>query len=136
MVRMTPAIPGKVSTASEEISSPAVSGPQLFGFILKNWDVLKAGNKVPVRMIVLKDLKTYGFDIRFDKQDLGKTIFSVAPSSFIVRMAISPMHVTFDTQRKSVLQYEGRVPPMGMIADKLKELDARVGYSGDRDRWF
>ncbi len=122
---------GRVSTASEDISAPAVSGPQLFGFILKNWDVLKAGNKVPVRMIVLKDLTTYGFDIRFEKQDLGTTMFSVTPSSFFVRMAISPMHLTFDTQRKSVLHYEGRVPPMEMIADKLKDLDARVEYKSN-----
>jgi hypothetical protein len=119
---------GKVSTASEEISDPPVSGPQMFGLILNNWPLLKAGKTLPVRMIVLKAKTTYGFDIRLEKEVDGQATFTVIPSSFLIRMAIAPMRVVFDVPSSTVVRYEGRVPPMESVAGKFKDLDARVDY--------
>jgi hypothetical protein len=119
---------GKISSASEEISDPAVSGPQMFGLIQKNWPLLSAGKTLPVRMIVLKNKTTYGFDIRLEKEVNGQATFSVIPSSFLIRLAIAPMRVVFDVQSSTVVRYEGRVPPMEAVVGKLKDLDARVDY--------
>ncbi len=119
---------GKISTASEDISDPAVSGPQMFGLILKNWPLLKTGKALPVRMVVLKDKTTYGFDVRLDKEVNGQATFTVIPSSFFIRMAIAPMRVVFDVPSSTVVSYEGRVPPMESASGKLKDLDARVEY--------
>lgn len=126
---------GKTSTASEELAEPAVSGPSLFGFILKSWEVLKAGAKVPVRMIVVRDKTTYGFDVRFEKQIGGQVSFSIIPSSFIIRLAIAPMRVVFDEKTRNVVRYEGRVPPMELVSGKLKDLDARVEYASVAPRY-
>ncbi len=119
---------GKISSASEEISDPAVSGPQMFGLIQKNWPLLSAGKTLPVRMIVLKNKTTYGFDIRLEKEVNGQATFYVIPSSFLIRLAIAPMRVVFDVPSSTVVRYEGRVPPMESVAGKLKDLDARVDY--------
>lgn len=119
---------GKITTATEDISDPAVSGPQLFGLILQNQALLKAGKTLPVRMIVLKDKTTYGFDIRLEKEANGQATFSVIPSSFVIRMAIAPMRLVFDMPSATVVRYEGRVPPMEPVLGKLKVLDARVDY--------
>ena len=119
---------GKVSTASEDISDPVVSGPQMFGFILKNLGLLKTGKTLPVRMIVLKDKTTYGFDIRLEKEVNGQATFTVIPSSFLIRMAIAPMRVVYDVPSATFVRYEGRVPPMELVAGKLRDLDARVDY--------
>ena len=120
---------GKVSKASEDVSDPVVSGPSMFGFILKNWEPLKAGTSLPVRMLVLKEKTTYGFDIKYEKQANGQASFTITPSSFLIRMAIAPLRVVFDANTKSPVRYEGRVPPMENVAGKLKDLDARVEYT-------
>lgn len=120
---------GKLSTASEDVSDPVVCGPSLFGFILKNWDPLVAGTSVPVRMLVLKEKTTYGFDLKFDKVVHGQTAFTIAPSSFLIRMAIAPLRVVFVASTRTAVRYEGRVPPMENVSGKLKDLDARVEYA-------
>jgi hypothetical protein len=120
---------GKVSTAKEDVSEPVITGPSMFGFILKNWDFLKAGNTIPVRIVVLREKTTYGFDVRFEQEANGQTSFSIVASSFIIRMAIAPLRVVFDTTSRNIRRYEGRVPPMETVAGKLKDLDARVDYT-------
>lgn len=120
---------GKVTKASEDVSDPVVAGPSIFGYILKNWEPLQAGASLPVRMLVLKEKTTYGFDIKFEKQGNNQTSFTITPSSFLVRMAIAPLRVVFDASTKTPLRYEGRVPPMENVAGKLKDMDARVEYT-------
>ena len=120
---------GKRTTASENVNDPVVTGPSMFGFILKHWEPLKAGTVLPVRMLVLHEKTTYGFDIKYETQANGQTSFTVTPSSFLIRMAIAPLRVVFDTTTKTPLRYEGRVPPMENVAGKFKDLDARVEYT-------
>jgi len=120
---------GKISKATEEVSAPVVSGPSLFGFILKHWEPLQAGASLPVRMLVLKEKTTYGFDIKAEKQANGQASFTIVPSSFLIRMAIAPMRVVFDVTTRTPVRYEGRVPPMENASGKLRDLDARVDYT-------
>lgn len=120
---------GKRSTASEDVSDPVVCGPSLFGFILKHWGPLMAGTTLPVRMLVLKEKTTYGFDLKFEKLVDGKAAFTITPSHFLIRMAITPLRVVFDASNCTPVRYEGRVPPMENIAGTLKDLDARVEYT-------
>jgi hypothetical protein len=119
---------GRVSTAQEDVSDPVVAGPSLHGFILHHWQTLAQGQSIPVRMIVMTKKQTYGFDIRQSAQTGGRTSFSITPSSLLVRLAVAPLTVTFDSATKNVVRYEGRVPPMMVRGGKLEELDARVDY--------
>lgn len=119
---------GKVSSATEDVFDDVVSGTSLFGFILNKWDVLKSGSVIPVRMIVMRDKTTYGFDLRFEKQMDQQVSFSVIPSSFLIRQIVAPLRVVFDATTKNPIRYEGRVPPMEVVSGKLKSLDARVTY--------
>ncbi|MEQ1881991.1 MAG: hypothetical protein ABL878_13590 [Burkholderiales bacterium] len=120
---------GKVTTASEKVNQPVVSGPSLHGFILKHWDELLKGRAIPVRFIALAEKKTYGFDIRLSEVADGHTSFSVTPSNFLVRLALDPLTVEFDSSSRNVTRYVGRVPPKQEIDGKLKPLDARVDYT-------
>ena len=116
-------------TADETIDAPAVTGPSLHGFVLRQWDTLAAGKTVPVRLVVLAKLRSYGFDIRQAGRDTQHTRFSITPSNWLVRSVVAPLVVTFDTTTRHVVRYEGRVPPMLQYGDKLQEFDARVEYS-------
>jgi len=120
---------GKVTTASEDVVDPVVTGPSLHGFILQQWDALVAGKTIPVRMVVMAKKQTYGFDIRRVAEADVRTSFSVTPSSLLVRLAVAPLAVVFDSTTKHVVRYEGRVPPMQEVDGKLRELDARVDYT-------
>ncbi len=121
-------IDGRLRTANERTGAALVSGPSLHGFILRHWDRLAAGDELPVRMIVLKEMTTYGFQIRRSSVSAGQTSFSITPSSWLVRLAVAPLSVTFDNQSRHVVRYEGRVPPMLERNGKLAALDARVDY--------
>ncbi|MBK9235220.1 MAG: hypothetical protein IPO19_03795 [Rhodoferax sp.] len=80
-------------------------------------------------MLVLKDKTTYGFDLKLEKQAKGHTSFTLTPSNLLIRLAVAPLRVVFDTSARTVARYEGRVPPMESVAGKLKDLDARVVYT-------
>lgn len=123
---------GKLSTASEDVDAPVVSGPSVHGFILHHWDLLARAEPLPVRMIVLAQKQTYAFDIRrvaSNAGEAGSTSFSITPSSWFVRLALKPLSVTFDNTTRNVVRYEGRVPPMRQFEAGLKTLDARVDYT-------
>ena len=123
---------GKLSTASEDVDAPVVSGPSVHGFILHHWDLLARGETMPVRMIVLAQKQTYAFNIRRvegNAVEAGSTSFSITPSSWLVRLALKPLSVTFDNTTRNVVRYEGRVPPMRQLDSGLKTLDARVDYT-------
>ena len=122
---------GQISTATEAVSDPVVTGPTLHGFVLQHWDELLAGKALPVRMAVLAEKTSYGFEIRYSSNTGGLSSFSISPSSMFVRMAIAPMKVSFVTASKALVSYEGRVPPMRVDGLKLKNLDARVDYVMD-----
>jgi len=119
---------GEASSADEAVDVPVISGPSMHGFILMHWDTLKAGSSLPVRFIVLREKQTYGFDIRFEQEAEGQTTFALTPSNWLIRLAIQPLRVVFDTSSKTVVRYEGRVPPMQEIDGELQDLDARVEY--------
>ena len=119
---------GKITSADEELDLPVITGPSMHGFILQHWDALLAGNSLGVRLIVLQEMQTYGFDIRFEQQVDGKASFTVTPSSLLIRLAVAPLRVVFDADSKNVLRYEGRVPPKQEVDGQLKDLDAGVDY--------
>jgi hypothetical protein len=111
------------------VSDPVVAGPSLHGFILRHWQALVAGRTIVVRMIVLARTQSYAFRIRHTGDADGLTVFSAAPSNLLLRLAIAPLTVTFDSTTKNVVRYEGRVPPMRADGATLKPLDARVDYT-------
>jgi hypothetical protein len=74
-------------------------------------------------------MQTYGFEIRRVAAVGGRTTFSVTPSDWLVRVAVKPLTVTFDSATRHVVRYEGRVPPMHRVDGGLKPLDARVDYT-------
>jgi hypothetical protein len=124
---------GKLTTATEDVNDPVVTGPTLHGFVLQHWDPLTSGKTVKVRMIVLAEKTTYGFDIRrvapADEPDPALATFSITLSHWLVRQAIAPLKVSFNARTRSPVRYEGRVPPMQAEGGKLKNLDARVDYT-------
>jgi hypothetical protein len=119
---------GVISTSTESVSSPVVTGPTLFGFILRRWENIVSGNKLPVRMIVMKAKTSYGFEIEAEAEANGQRGFSIRASNLLVRMAVPTFRVVFEASSRRLIRYEGLVPPMAQIDGKFKDLNARVDY--------
>lgn len=122
---------GKVTTASEDVTDPVVSGPSLHGWMLRHWDDLAAGKAVKVRMIVLTRKETFGFELKRVPAPDGIVAFSMKPTNLLVRLAVAPLRLEFDAATRNVLRYTGRVPPMIVVDGKRTTLDARVEYALD-----
>ncbi len=120
---------GRITTATERVTDPVVTGPSLHGFILQHWEHLSAGHRLPVRMIVMAKMETYGFKIRQVEAVAGRTAFAITPTSLLVRVAVNPLRVEFDASSRHVVRYQGRVPPMQRVAGTFKPLDADVQYT-------
>jgi hypothetical protein len=120
---------GRISTRSEQLRDPVVSGPTLFGYILAHWDELTRGASLPVRFAVLERNETIGFTLELvESSTQGRTVIRMKPSSLLVRMAISPTFFEFETATRKILEYTGRVPPLESVNGRLQTLDARVTY--------
>jgi hypothetical protein len=126
---MKPCSDGRWTHASEAVSAPVVAGPSLHGFMLHHWDRLLAGDTVPVRMIVMEKKTTYGFRIRLHSRNAERTVFSVMPTNWLLRLAVAPLAVSFDNTTRQVLRYEGRVPPQLVEGGRSRAFDARVDYT-------
>ena len=120
---------GVWSRASETMRAPVVAGPSLHGFILQHWDRLLGGDAIDVRMIAMAKKTTYGFRIRLHSRDGERTAFSVTPTNWLVRFAVAPLTVAFDSSTRHVLRYEGRVPPLRVVDGRAREFAARVDYT-------
>lgn len=119
----------RVRRRVETVDAPVVTGATLFGWTLAHWDELVAGHTLEVRFVAVDDLRTYAFELRVAASDATTTVISMRAKQAIVRAALPPMRMVFDTATRKVLRYEGRVPPKIAKGHALRPLDARVDYA-------
>jgi hypothetical protein len=115
---------GTVSRRSEGPGAPVVVGPTLFGHVLTNWDALLSGRKLEVRFAAADRGRSYPFELSLASSDLKRTVIRFEASDWIVRLAMKPMFLEFDTASRKIVRYTGRVPPR---VDG-KDIDAIVDY--------
>jgi hypothetical protein len=127
--RFTLAESGRVRTATEVVDAPVIAGPTTFGFIVAHWDALARGEAVPVRFAVLEMNKSIGFVLERVAESGGRTTIRMNASSWLIRRFLSPTYFYFDSATRKVVGYDGRVPPLEHVGDKLRALDARVRYT-------
>ncbi len=114
--------------AEETVSDPVVVGPTLFGFIAAHWDSLVAGHPLAVRFVVTDSQTTYGFTLRHLETRATETEF-VMEGAGLVSLGVKPQHFVFDSAKRRIIRYTGRVPPRRDTGGSLQDLDARVEYT-------
>lgn len=112
----------------ERAREPVVVGPTLFGYVLAHWDSLVAGETARIRFPDPARARTYPFVLRASTRDETRTVVSMTATSPLVRAAVPPMRIVFETASRTVVRYEGRVPPQQPTPRGLARLDARVEY--------
>lgn len=120
-----------VRTRVETVREPVVVGPTLFGYALAHWEVLLEGRVLRVRFASIDLLRTFGFELRLLERDEATTVLSFRARDPLVRAAVPPMRLVFDSTTREIIRYEGRVPPKLAVRGRLRALDARVEYRFD-----
>jgi hypothetical protein len=115
-------------TATEQVDAPVLVGPTLVGYIVDHLDELARGETFSVRMAILDRLETIGFDLEAVDAPAGRTRVKMSPSSFLIGLAVAPIYFTYDTQSRSLVRLEGRVPTKVRAGEHWADFDARVEY--------
>jgi hypothetical protein len=119
---------GGERTRVERQPGAVVVGPTLVGYIVRHLGELRASKVLEVRMAVLDRLETLGFELQAVEAKPGQTRVRMRASSFLVGLAVDPIHFTFETESGRLVRLEGRVPPKVRKGDRLHDFDARVEY--------
>ncbi|MFT4624568.1 MAG: hypothetical protein ACI8PZ_003227 [Myxococcota bacterium] len=122
-------VDGETTRATEGPGAPVHAGPTLFGYVLNHWDGLVAGESLPLRFPVLSDARTYGFQVRLDHADREHTVFRMDATHLLVRAVVPTMRLTFATETREPVRYEGSVPPLLDDDGRLRAFQARVDYT-------
>ncbi len=115
---------GRVRRRSEPLRAPVVTGPTLFGFVSTRWDRLRRGEVIEVRFVVAERRRSYAFTLTMAPSQSDRTVVTMRASSPFVRRSVPPMRMTFATGTRTIVRYEGRIPPRW----KGRQVDARVEY--------
>ncbi|ETX09596.1 hypothetical protein MUS1_06635 [Marinomonas ushuaiensis DSM 15871] len=101
------------------------------GFIKQYWSVLESGKKLDVDYLVPSEQDTFGFRVSrtacIDGTKNDAMCFSLSPISWVVKLAVDPIVVAYDTVEKKLLRFTGR----GNIANtkgKYESVDIQYRY--------
>ena len=111
---------------------PIVTGPTLFGYTLHVWDALELGGPHELRFVVAEHARTYRFALEMRPTQDGTTTVVMRPLGFIEGLVVEPMRMIFDTRTRTILRYEGSVPPRDR---DLSTRRAHVDYTHDTTRF-
>lgn len=115
---------GRVRHRTERLRAPAVTGPTLFGFVATHWDRLRSGEEIAVQFVVAERRRSYGFVLTMTSNAAPNSEVTMRANSPLLRLSISPMRMTFDSETHTIVRYEGRIPPRW----EGRPVDARVEY--------
>lgn len=118
-----------VKTAEENYVDNLVIGPSVVPYMQKNWDKIKAGEKVSVRLAVPDRRDTVGFDLIKDKSSTDtKTVVKMKASSLVISAIVDPLYFTFLPDGSHMTEMKGRTPFKQEHDGKFSELDAHTIY--------
>lgn len=114
----------RVRHRSERVDAPVVTGPTLFGFVRTRWKRLSGGEEIEIRFVVAEKRRSYPFVLHMAQPSGGRTMVEMRPRGAFLTLAVSPMRMSFESDTRTILSYEGRIPPRR----DGKAVDARVEY--------
>lgn len=122
--------------AKEETESVALEGGMIVDagfdeFVKQYWQALLTGKELDVDYLVPSKQTTFGFRVSkatcLDGTQNGALCFSLTPTSWLVKMAVDPIVVAYDSQDKRLLRFTGRAN----ICDtkgKYEQVDIQYQY--------
>ncbi|TYL46707.1 hypothetical protein [Marinomonas sp. IMCC 4694] len=100
------------SKKSVSLKSGMVVDAGFDAFIKQYWDALVSGKTLDVDYLVPSELTTFAFRFSrvtcLDETPLNAQCFSLSPISWVVKLAVDPLIVAYDSTSKRLLRFTGR----------------------------
>ena len=119
----------EAKTSEEDYVDNLAIGPSLVPYMQKNWDKIKAGEKIRVRLAVPDRRETVGFDLFKDKASTDtKTIVKMKAASLVISAIVDPLYFTFMPDGSRMTEMKGRTQAKKDHDGKFSDLDAHTIY--------
>ena len=97
-----------VREASVETPQNGIIDAGLDRFIEQHWDALVAGGVIEREFLIPSQLDFYTFEVvRAKSEQLDEYAFELRIKSMFLQMFVEPVLVHYDSQRRTLLRYEG-----------------------------
>lgn len=118
----------KVLDVSKTIPSVTDAGFEIL--VANNWDVLNKGETVYFRFLALSRADYYDFQLSKVSQGEELLVLQLAPSSWLVSLLMDPIILTYSTQNRRLLKFEGLTNIEEVIDGNItgKNYSARIEY--------
>ena len=123
---------GKTNSRSEDFDERFLVGSMLPDYVGSHWSALMREETLKVRMAVADRCRSIGFkiqrerDIRFEGS--AAVVIELKPSSFVVRLLVKPIHLTFRPDGKQIYAFRGMTDPLRKVDGKWRNLMGRAAF--------
>ncbi|MBJ7538017.1 hypothetical protein [Marinomonas transparens] len=99
-------------TGTEDLVPGMVVDAGFDGFIKKYWAALDSNTQMDIEYLVPTQQATFSFYVKktvcLDGTVQGATCFALIPASWVVRLAVDPITVAYDSNTHQLLRFTGR----------------------------
>jgi hypothetical protein len=122
---------GKLSTGKVPFNPKTLYSGTLVPFLQNNIEKIKEGKEdlaFPYSVWFRKETITFKF--KFEKEEAGLLIFSMAPTNFLYRSLVNPIFFTIEkAPPHKLVSIKGRTLPRQKVGGSWREVDAFTKYT-------
>lgn len=120
---------GETKTASEKVGDDFIISTMIVGFLGRNWDKIKKGESLKVRLGVVDRRETVGFSYKKESESADGVKVKMRPSSMIIAAIVNPLVWTMEPGGSFLKELEGRSPVKALENGKFKDFDGYTVYT-------
>jgi hypothetical protein len=120
---------GETKTASEKVGDDFIVSTMIVGFLNRNWEKIKQGEALKVRLGVVDRRETVGFSYVKMAESGDFVKVKMRPSSMIISALVNPLIWTMSPDGSHLKELEGRAQVKTAEGNKFKDFDGYTVYS-------
>lgn len=120
---------GETKTASEKVGDDFIISTMIVGFLSRNWEKIKRGESLKVRLGVVDRRETVGFSYVKMAESGDYVKIKMRPSSMIISALVNPLIWTMSVDGSHLKELEGRTQVKTVEGKKFKDFDGYTVYS-------
>ena len=120
---------GETKTASEKVGDDFIISTMIVGFLGRNWEKIKKGESLKVRLGVVDRRETVGFSYKKESESAEGVKVKMRPSSMIIAAIVNPLIWTMEPGGSFLKELEGRSPVKTADGGKFKDFDGYTVYT-------
>ncbi len=120
---------GDTKTATEKVGEDFIVSTMISGFLARNWEKIKKGETLKVRLGVADRRETVGFNYEKISESQDSIKVKMRPTSMIIAALVNPLIWTMSGDGSHLKELEGRSPVKVIEEKKFKDFDGYAIYT-------